>query len=204
MDLIQVAERSLSGYIFVVPGLIFYFSKLKKKGKEQPLAHIICAFIFCYYLIGVLTMTGIGKIKAFSPRIVLIPFADMINGPVDTVLNVVLFLPFGFFLSLMYNRHKCIGKIIGAGILFSVSIEIIQMFGRGATDINDLITNTAGACLGYYIYKLLSRMIRKEACTKFQAIRINEYKEVLFFVIYSLIVMVTIQPLIIHVLFRLG
>ena len=29
-----------------------------------------------------------------------------------------------------------------------MSIEIIQMFGMGITDINDLITNTGGACFG--------------------------------------------------------
>ena len=37
-----------------------------------------------------------------------------------------------------------------------------QMFGRGATDINDLITNTVGACLGFFIYQLLSKLVSKE------------------------------------------
>lgn len=204
MDLMQIAQRSLSGYIFVVPGLLLYFLKLKKDDKKQTLAHVICAFVLCYYLIGVLTMTGIGKIKVFAPRIVLIPFLDMINGPMDTALNVVLFIPFGFFLSLMYRRYNCISKIALTGFLFSAAIEIIQMFGRGATDINDLITNTVGACLGYYIYKLLSKLIQKELCEKFQAIRVSECKEILFFTIYSFVVMVTIQPFIIHTLFQLG
>ena len=36
---------------------------------------------------------------------------------------------------------------------------IIQLFGFGAKDINDLITNTIGACLGYGIYKMLNRVI---------------------------------------------
>lgn len=204
MDLLQIIQRSLSGYVFVIPGVIFYFLRLRKNGKAQSRAHIITAFVFCYYLIGVLTMTGIGKIRAFSPNFVWIPFAEMISGPVDAALNVLLFLPLGFFLPLMYERYDRISRVAFSGFLLSLSVELVQMFGRGATDINDLIINTVGACLGYFVYKLLSKLLRKELCEKFQANRIKDRNEVLFFVIYSFLIMVTIQPLVIHTLFRLG
>ena len=204
MDLIQIMQRSLSGYIFVVPGLLLYFLKLHKDNKKQTPSHILSAFVFCYYLIGVLTMTGIGKIKDFSPQLVLIPFFDMISGPVDTALNVLLFVPFGFFISLMYRKYNRIGKIALTGFLFSLAIELVQMFGRGATDINDLITNTVGTCAGYCFYKLLANAFQKELPEKFRAASINENKEILFFIIFSFVIMVTIQPFIIHTFFRLG
>ena len=204
MDLVQIMQRSLSGYIFMVPGLLLYFLILRKKSKNQTPAHIISAFVFCYYLIGVLTMTGIGKLKGFSPQLVLIPFLDMISGPVDTVLNVLLFIPLGFFLSLMYRKYNRISRVALTGFLLSLAIEVVQMFGRGSTDINDLITNTVGTCLGYFLYKWLSTLARKDVCEKCQAIYINEYKEILFFVIYSFVIMVTIQPFIIHTYFGLG
>ena len=204
MDLIQIMQRSMSGYIFVIPGLLLYFLRLMKCNKKQTPAHIISAFVFCYYLIGVLTMTGIGKIKNFSPRLVLIPFLDMISGPMDTALNVFLFIPFGFFLSLMYRKYNHIGKIALTGVLFSLAIEFVQMFGRGSTDINDLITNTVGTCLGYCLYILLSKLTRNKFINKFQAIGINECKEILFFVIYTFVIMITIQPFVIHTFFRLG
>lgn len=204
MDLMQIVQRSLSGYIFVIPGVLLYFMKLKNNQREQQQAHIITAFVFCYYLIGMLTMTGIGSIKAFSPRFVWIPFAEMIRGPVDAVLNVFLFLPLGLFLPLLYERYNRISSVALAGFLLSLSVELVQMFGRGATDINDLITNTVGACLGYCIYKLLSKLIQKELREKFRTIRIKDRNEVLFFAVYSFLVMVTVQPLIIHTLFRLG
>ena len=204
MDLIQIVQRSLTGYIFVIPGLLLYFVKLKKDGKEQTPAHIISTYVFCYYLIGVLTMTGIGKIKDFSPRLVLIPFLDMVSGPADTVLNVFLFIPFGFFLSLMYKKYNHISKIALTGVLLSLAIEFVQMFGMGSTDINDLITNTIGTCLGYCLYILLSKLTRNKFINKFQAIGISECKEIIFFVIYTFVVMITIQPYVIHTFFRLG
>lgn len=204
MSITDILIRSISGYIFVVPGILLYFWCLNKSGKKQKPIHIAAIFMFCYYLIGILTMTGIGKLRAFSPRIVLIPFLDMISGPIDTILNIVLFIPLGFFLPLLYYRYNHISKVLLTGFLFSLSIEIVQMFGRGATDINDLITNTVGASFGYFIYRLLSMLTREKLHRKFQAYKINDEIEVLFLITYSLVIMVTIQPLIISNLFGLG
>lgn len=78
------------------------------------------------------------------------------------------------------------------------------MFGRGATDINDLITNTLGPCLGCFIYKSFSQFTKKELCIKFQASNINDGIEVLFLIVCSFVIMVTIQPCIIYNLFDLA
>ena len=147
---------------------------------------------------------GIGKLKAFEPTLVLVPFRDMISGPIDTILNIILFVPLGFFLPLLYKKYGHIGSVALVSFLLSLSIEIVQMFGRGATDINDLITNTVGACLGFFIYQLLSKLVSKELCRKFQSYNINEGTELLFFIIYSFVIMVTIQPIIISTLFHLA
>ncbi len=204
MSITDILIRSISGYIFVIPGILLYFWCLKKFGKKQTPIHIAAIFVFCYYLIGILTMTGIGKLNTFSPRLVIIPFLDMISGPIDTILNIILFFPLGFFLPLLYKRYHHISSVALSAFLFSLSIEIVQMFGRGATDINDLITNTVGASLGYFIYRLLFKPTRKELYKKFQANKINDIIEVLFFTAYSLVIMVTIQPLVISNLFHLG
>lgn len=204
MSLTDVFIRSISGYIFVIPGMIVYFLCLSRSGRKQTVPHIAAAFVFCYYIIGVLTMTGIGKLRAFSPRLTLIPFAGMISGPIDTLLNVVLFVPFGFFLPLLYDKFDRIGRVVWAGFLFSLLVEIVQMFGRGATDINDLITNTAGACLGYFVYDLLFRITKEGLLGKLRAKQISDSAEVLFFIVYAFVIMVTIQPWVIHTLFRLG
>lgn len=207
MDIMPIRDiliRSLSGYVFVVPGILLYFLYLRKSGKKQTPLHIAAVLIFCYYLIGILTMTGIGKLESFEPRIVLIPFLDMISGPIDTLLNVVLFVPLGFFLPFLWERWEHIGSVALTGFLFSLSIEIVQMFGHGATDINDLITNTVGACLGYLIYKLLSKLIPKEWCRMFQSNGTKAIIDVVFFIVYSFVVMVTIQPFIISSLFSLA
>ncbi len=204
MPVQQIIIQSLSGYLFVIPMLIFYWIALFRSGNKQSLLRIVAILAFGYYLIGVLTVTGIHELKAFSPRLVLVPFLDMIRGPMDTVLNIILFLPFGFFLPLLYRKYNRAIQVVFAGFLLSLSIEVLQMFGMGTTDINDLITNTIGAFLGYGIYTVLSNITSQGVCGRFYAAADHEQKELLLLVVYSFAIMVTVQPVVVSRLFGLG
>lgn len=201
----DILIRSASGYVFIVPVLILYFLYLKKSGRKQSILHVAGVFLFCYYLFGILTVTGIGytNTMSFRPRISLIPFLDMISGPIDTILNVVLFVPFGFFLPLLYKKYHHIKPVVLTGFLFSLSIEIVQMFGWGSSDINDLITNTVGTCLGYFAYYLLSKVLPNSLKKPLQSKNINGIVGVLLLTIYTFTVMVTVQPWVIHSLFNI-
>jgi len=196
----------LSGYVFIVPILILYFLYLRKSGREQSLLHIAAVFVFCYYLFGILTVAGIGYTStiSFSPKISLIPFLGMITGPIDTILNLILFVPLGVFLPFLYKKYHHIKTVALTGFLFSLSVEIVQMFGWGSSDINDLIINTAGACLGYWIYYLLSKALPNNFRKKLQSENVNGTVEVLLFVIYIYMVMVTVQPWVIHDVLNIG
>ena len=104
----DILIRSISGYVFIIPVLILYFFIRKKSGRKQSIFHIIAVFVFCYYLFGILTVTGIGYTStiSFRPQISIIPFCGMISGPIDTILNLVLFVPLGFFLPLLYKKYQ--------------------------------------------------------------------------------------------------
>ena len=202
----DILIRSISGYVFIVPVLLLYFLYLKKAGRKQSLFHIIAVLVFCYYLFGILTVTGIGytsKIR-FRPNISLIPFLGMITGPIDTMLNAILFVPLGFFLPLLYQKYHHIKPVVIIGFLFSLSVEIVQMFDWGSSDINDLITNTVGTCLGYLIYCLLSKVMSDHLRKQFHANGVNESVEVLLFAVFTFIIMITVQPWVIHSLLNVG
>ena len=196
----DILIRSISGYVCIVPVLIWYFLYLKKAEKKQNFLHISAVFVFCYYLFGILTVTGIGYTStiSFRPRISLLPFLGMITGPIDTLLNVVLFVPLGFFLPLMYRTYHHIKNVVLTGFLFSLSVEIVQMFDWGSTDINDLIINTAGVCIGYGMYRLLSKALPSNLTKQFQSENVNDMVEVFLFAICTFIIMVTVQPWVIH------
>lgn len=201
MDWGFITHHLVSGYIPVIAALVVYFILMHVIGKKQTMAHMVVSFVFCFYLVGILTMTGVCIGGSFSPRIVDIPFLDMIRGPVDTALNILLFVPLGFFLPILYGKYDKVSRVALVGILISLSIEIAQMFGTGATDINDLITNTIGACLGFGIYRLLYKAIPKSCIKQIRVEGAQCYYELLLFWIGSLLIMLTIQIRIFHALF---
>ena len=75
------------------------------------------------------------------------------------------------------------------------------MFGCGSTDINDLITNTVGACIGYYVYVLLHKIIPDSWHKVLQVNGVQCYFEPTVYWILSLLIMTTIQLNIFHMLF---
>ena len=70
--------------------------------------------------------------------------------------NIMMFMPFGFFVPLLWNRSN--RTVILFGCLASVFIEICQLFLYRSTDIDDVILNTSGVILGLLAFHLLRRI----------------------------------------------
>lgn len=71
------------------------------------------------------------------------------------ILNVLLFIPYGILASMILPQTRK-SKLFFYGILISVIIELIQyIFRLGCFDIDDLIQNTIGICVGFLLVNLL-------------------------------------------------
>ena len=75
----------------------------------------------------------------------------MINDVSNACLNVLLFVPFGFFLPVLWKEFRNAKKLFTAGFAMTSFIEIAQIFTGRATDIDDIITNITGTLIGYLI-----------------------------------------------------
>jgi glycopeptide antibiotics resistance protein len=64
--------------------------------------------------------------------------------------NILLFVPFGFLLPLLWPRLNTPWRVIGLGALISLGIELAQvvMPGIHRADVNDVLLNTLGTSLG--------------------------------------------------------
>jgi glycopeptide antibiotics resistance protein len=72
--------------------------------------------------------------------------------------NVLLFVPFGFALPLVWERARRAGVTIAAGALVSLAVELTQLFvPTHTTDIDDLLLNTLGAALGFAVVSVVIR-----------------------------------------------
>jgi glycopeptide antibiotics resistance protein len=97
------------------------------------------------------------KYRDFRYHLFASPKAEL-NFYIDIFGNILLFIPFAFILFLVFNI-KSGKKIILISLLTSICIETIQfLLGIGVADIDDVILNTIGACIGVLLLKFLPRL----------------------------------------------
>lgn len=71
--------------------------------------------------------------------------------------NVILFLPYGFFMTYYLKLDK-VKSIFGLSLLISLTIETTQLMIGRVFDIDDIILNVIGGIVGFYIYKLMEKI----------------------------------------------
>ena len=143
-------------------------NKCENKIKWQ---HYLFGYIFMFYLVvslkdivGFPALSDMeGKIIAggsiFQPVLNLIPFSTGIH--ISSILNIICFVPFGLLLPTLWQRFRKFLPTVFLGFLFSLIIEVGQLFTIRATDVDDLIMNTLGTILGFILFKILSIIFKK-------------------------------------------
>ena len=72
--------------------------------------------------------------------------------------NFAMFIPVGFVWPLVFRKLNTYVKAVGACFLYTLVIEILQIFLYERTsDVDDLILNTAGAAIGAGIWFLIKK-----------------------------------------------
>lgn len=136
--------------IVLIP-LLFFLNK-NIRNNQRTVWYCLMAI----YLSGVYALAGlptVGYIR-FDPNINLVPFAYLFSDFTNSFLNVLLFVPLGILLPLLWKRFKNPLRTVFFGLLVSAAIEFLQLFTLRATDINDLMTNTSGALMGWIIGRI--------------------------------------------------
>ena len=84
-----------------------------------------------------------------------IDYSYMLNSFENLAGNVVVFIPFGMLMPSIWERFRNFADILLAGMLFSLSIEVFQLYSAfGAFDVDDILLNCAGVIIGYLMYML--------------------------------------------------
>lgn len=99
----------------------------------------------------------------------LIPLRNMFhfNTAKDTIVNVsgniMMFIPSGIILPVLYKKLDRFWKVLTAGAFISLSIELLQLLlADRHTNIDDVILNVTGVAIGCGIYAL-ARHIKQKA-----------------------------------------
>ena len=114
-------------------------------------------FIFSCYLSVIYVLVGLPNVTYIRPEVNLnlFPVIGLISDFKNSLLNILLFVPLGAMLPVLWNKFRTQRYAVIFGFCSSLSIELLQMLTFRATDVNDLITNTLGTYLGFCFAKYL-------------------------------------------------
>jgi len=162
-----VISSLLSTVIF---GCIYMY----KKNKGSTFQNKVITFIFIFYIICLLYITIYRDgVFMYARSVNIIPFHALLDSytylfrlsEVRAILfviynvigNIAWFIPFGFFLNYFIKKPD-LYKVLTISFALSFTIEIIQFIACvGISDIDDLIFNTLGGCIGYGLYHIVYR-----------------------------------------------
>ena len=160
--------------------LFRFFSRrrMRRLGLYETPLRGVGVVLFLIFLVGLISQTILpqfewsleGGLTLVRPRpgyhLNLIPFrqfwdvlraGDAMNTAVNLAGNIVMFLPIGFCLPLLWRKFP-FWRTVAAGAGFSLAVEIIQ-FPQGRTsDIDDVIQNTLGVAAGYGLWRLFAHL----------------------------------------------
>lgn len=154
------------GCIFL-PCLIYQYFSLRKKQERIAVFSMLWRFIFLFYLYLVIDVTGVGTLEDLLsyPELIrpeeinLVPFQSGVG--MLNFLNIIMFTPLGFLLPLIWKQCRKLVETVLLGFQFSLMIELLQLFNRRATDIDDLLMNTLGTFVGFLIWLLYRKLFDK-------------------------------------------
>lgn len=135
------------------------------------LAALFKVLFFKYPFFEVVRITQYGERNIFF-SINLIPFKTILNylsGDAtlkiafkNLIGNIVIFLPLGFLLPILFKKIDSYKKILFVSFAFSLIAEATQLFfGIGSFDVDDLLLNALGGILGFAVLRFAKLHYKK-------------------------------------------
>ena len=150
--------------IFVVALTAIRVNYILEKGERFILYKEFFSLAFVIYLLllfGLVTNTDVQGIGNNF-----IPFKEILRYEFgskyfywNVVGNILIFLPFGFFVSLYLNSQK-LNRPLLITFLTSLTIELVQTFIGRSFDVDDILLNCIGGICGFLLFIGLSAIKR--------------------------------------------
>ncbi|MFR1851891.1 VanZ family protein [Intestinibacter sp.] len=170
------------GLIFIGIIYILFFRKfLKNHVKANIKKVIVFCILFCYIVIvigaTIFIRAGVyehANLHLFSSYI------EAWNNYSKSywrniILNILMFVPFGFLLPLFSEKFKKCYITLSLGFLFTLGIETTQYITkRGIFEVDDIMNNFIGALIGYSLVMFILLIISKEK-TKLKSLKLIIY-----------------------------
>lgn len=177
--MIEISYLSAVIFISIVWCLVRVLFAIKNKGIQWKREVQLILVYVCIIVVARFTFFPFFKVngeiqplvfeaaKAFPFRINLVPFVNLFDYPsmkdilINVIGNTTMFMPIGVIYPIVYKKLNTAPKVLLAGIGLSLCIEILQLpFYDRVTDIDDLLLNSIGFSIGYFVYVMVKKIGR--------------------------------------------
>lgn len=169
------------GYCLIsLPFYIVLRSIYMRKRKKNALREMVM-LLFFLYCVSIFSQTIIpdfyieqGRIvldtatayarSNFQPLATIHLYYNQLGGPIaqiafyNLVGNIVLFIPFGFFMPLLWKKLRSWRRMHIVAFAIPLFIEGTQYFIGRSIDVDDVLLNAMAIIIGFAMYKLLQRL----------------------------------------------
>lgn len=148
--------------------------------KKHKRIQFISVILFYFYMLALvyflLLSDGFGRLSVYEDyHYNLIPFQEIkrfilywkvIDDPFLVTMNlfgnIIAFVPFGALIRWVINRSVRWYQVLGYTFLLSLSVEVLQLIAKvGVFDVDDLLLNSFGGLIGFWVYYLLRTVDRR-------------------------------------------
>lgn len=146
---IKYIAVSIMTLVISVAGCIAVLSWIINKKINKLLFIIICVAYFAVLFVVLFIRFSGERVFIFNPLTSLIDTFSNWEMAIQSIINLVMFIPMGYFV-----RKLKYSKLLIFSIVIPLAIELIQAAAmRGFFDIFDIILYFVGINVGYFIFK---------------------------------------------------
>ncbi|MCI8498002.1 MAG: VanZ family protein [Bacilli bacterium] len=150
--------------IFIVVLTTIRINYILEKGEKFVLYKEFFSLAFVIYILLLFELVTNTDVQSYSHNFV--PFKEILRYEIgskhfywNVVGNIMIFMPFGFFISLYLNSQKLNRPLI-ITFITSLTIELVQMFIGRSFDVDDILLNCVGGVCGFLLFIGLSAIKR--------------------------------------------
>lgn len=155
-------------FLIMLSLFLSYFFLLCLQHKKISVRNLCYGILFSFYVSQVIGITLLNRtteevarfdLNLFEVYRIALQGNDVFM--IQLIANIVMFLPFGFFLPLCFRKLAHFLDVLVCSFAFSLGIETMQLFTHtGVFEIPDLINNTLGGLIGFFCYAIFRVLVK--------------------------------------------
>lgn len=163
----QTADHIGAAILLTIPLTAIFYRKRKRSRRT-----LLLCFLTAWSVAHIFAMTLLGRElgstqKRFELELFWSYKEALLRGStemgMEIAANILLFVPAGICLPMLFPFFGSIRHMITAACLLSLGIELTQgITGMGLFEFDDILNNTAGAVLGWAVYCGIVHIMKKK------------------------------------------